>query len=230
LAAFLRSFSLPAASAYRTQPGCVRTLLAIGLVGNLIGGFAMAETIHFDPDPVGALPPGWTAGVTGRGSHHWSVEPDPDSPPKPNVLKQSGRGDFPWCVVRGASLADGFVEVRFKPIEGTEDQAGGVVWRWKNGDNYYIARANALENNISLYYTQNGRRNTIKYVSAPVAARQWHTLSVDFGGTRIRVVLDGKLYIELDDRHIAGPGAVGVWTKADSVTLFDDFSYGAARR
>ena len=190
----------------------------------------MADTIHFNADPAGALPSGWTAGVTGRGSHRWSVEADTDTASKRNVLRQSGRGDFPWCVVRGASLADGFVEVRFKPISGAEDQAGGLVWRWKDGDNYYVARGNALENNVSLYYTQNGRRNTIKYVSAPVAARQWHTLSVDFAGTHIRVALDGRVYVELEDRHIAGAGAVGVWTKADSVTLFDDFSYGAARR
>jgi len=186
----------------------------------------MAQTLHFNNDRTGALPPAWIAGVTGRGSHRWSVESDPTAPSRPNVLKQNGRGDFPWCVLRDAMIADGFVEVRFKPLEGEEDQAGGVVWRWKNGDNYYVARANALENNVSLYYTQNGRRTTIKYVPATVAARQWHTLSVRFAGTRIRVALDGAPCIELEDDHIAGPGSVGVWTKADSVTLFDDFAYG----
>jgi hypothetical protein len=142
------------------------------------------------------------------------------------VLKQSGVGEFPWCVRTAASLADGFVEVKFKPLSGRDDQAGGVVWRWKDGDNYYVARANALENNVSLYYTQNGRRNTIKYVDAPVAANVWHTLRSEFIGNRIRILLDGKAYIEMDDGHIAGSGAVGVWTKADSVTAFDDFAYG----
>ena len=186
----------------------------------------MAETIHFDADTVGALPPGWIAGVTGRGSHRWTVETDASAPSKPKVLKQSAHGDFPWCVVRDASLADGFVEVKFKPLSGKDDQAGGLVWRWKDGDTYYVARANALENNVSLYYTQNGRRNTIKYVTAPVATGQWHTLRVEFAGKRIRVMLDGKPYIELDDEHLSGPGAVGVWTKADSVTVFDDFAYG----
>jgi hypothetical protein len=120
------------------------------------------------------------------------------------------------------------VEVRFKALSGREDQAGGLVWRWKDGDNYYVARANALENNVSLYYTQNGRRNTIKYVDAPVAKNQWHALRVEFAGQRIRVLLDGKRYIELDDARITGSGAVGVWTKADSVTAFDDFAFGAA--
>ena len=91
---------------------------------------------------------------------------------------------------------------------------------------YYVARANALENNVSLYYTENGSRKTIKYVDAPVPPNVWHTLRVEFNGQSIKVVLDGKTYIELKDGHIAGSGAVGVWTKADSVTAFDDFSYG----
>src|SRR6185295_3580813 len=109
-----------------------------------------------------------------------------------------------------------------------EDQAGGLVWRWKDGDNYYVARANALENNVSLYYTEGGRRITIKYVDAPVAGNQWHTLRAEFAGKTIRVLLDGKRYIEVEDTHIRGTGAAGVWTKADSVTAFDDFSWGAA--
>ena len=129
----------------------------------------MAETIDFDADAAGAVPSGWTAGVTGRGASRWTVEPDVTAPSKPNVLKQSARGDFPWCVKNDAQLVDGYVEVKFKPIAGKDDQAGGVVWRWKDGDNYYVARANALEDNVSLYYTQNGRRITIKYVDAPVA-------------------------------------------------------------
>ena len=187
----------------------------------------MAETFNFDADTVGKVPAGWTAGVTGKGAYRWSVEADASAPSQPNVLKQSGRGDFPWCVRRGISIADGRVEVRFKPIAGTEDQAGGVVWRWKDGGHYYVARANALENNVSLYYTQAGRRITIKYVDAPVAGDKWHALRVEFSGTHIRVALDGKIYIDIDDDHIAGAGAVGVWTKADSVTLFDDFAYAA---
>ena len=184
------------------------------------------SAIDFDSDAAGAMPQGWQCGVTGRGASVWMVQHDPTAPSAPNVLKQSGVGDFPWCVRRDASMADGFVEVKFKPLSGREDQAGGVVWRWKDGDNYYVARANALEGNVSLYYTEKGSRKTIKYVNAPVAKGAWHTLRAEYRGTRIRVLLDGKAYMEVDDSHIAGMGAVGVWTKADSVTLFDDFSFG----
>jgi hypothetical protein len=189
---------------------------------------ALLNVVNFDSSAAGALPDGWKAGVTGTGTPRWSVERDATAPSAPNVLKQSGRGTFPWCV-KDAALADGVVEVKMKPVSGREDQAGGVVWRWKDGDNYYVARANALENNVSLYYTERGSRKTIKYVDAPVAANAWHTLRVEFAGTRIRVILDGVARIELDDSHIRGAGAVGVWTKADSVTLFDDFAYGAAK-
>jgi hypothetical protein len=196
------------------------------LCGMLPEGVVMAETINFDSDPAGSPPAGWTAGVTGRGSHRWSVETDASAPSPPHVLKQSGRGDFPWCVRSGTSFADGYVEVKFKALAGKEDQAGGVVWRWKDGDNYYVARANALEDNVSLHYTRDGRRNTIKYVDAPVAGNRWHTLRAEFSGKRIRVTLDGKAYIAVDDERIGGAGAVGVWTKADSVTAFDDFSLG----
>jgi hypothetical protein len=188
---------------------------------------AFAETHDFDRDKPGTLPNGWSCGVTGKGTPRWAVEGDSSAPSRPNVLRQSGSGTFPWCVRTGVSLADGFVEVKFKPEKGREDQAGGIVWRWKSGDDYYVARANALENNVSLYYTAGGKRNTIKYVDAPVPPNVWHTLRVEFAGARIKVLLDGKPYIEQQDAHISGAGAVGVWTKADSVTAFDDFAYGA---
>jgi hypothetical protein len=206
----------------------MKEILMIALT-SLVSTAVSAQVVTFDSDAVGSVPAGWTCGVTGRGTPLWAVAADSSAPSKPNVLKQSGSGTFPWCVVKGVALADGFVEVKFKPIDGREDQAGGLVWRWKDGDNYYVARANALENNVSLYYTERGSRRTIKYVDAPVARGTWHTLRVEFADARIAVALDGKRYIELDDKHISGPGAVGVWTKADSVTAFDDFAYGAAR-
>ena len=187
---------------------------------------AAAETDTFDHAQLGIAPADWACGVTGRGSPKWAIEADTTAPSKPNVLKQSGSGAFPWCVKKSVSISDGFVEVKFRPLEGREDQAGGLMWRWKDGDNYYVARANALENNVSLYYTEAGQRMTLKYVDAPVPRDQWHVLRVEFSGKSIKVLLDGKSCIDIDDNHISAPGAVGVWTKADSITAFDDFSFG----
>lgn len=204
-------------------------MASIGRLVMLIfpAALALAQNDNFDSAKVGVAPIGWICGVTGRGSPKWTVEADAFAPSKPNVLKQSSSGTFPWCVQSGTAIADGFVEVKFKPLEGREDQAAGVVWRWKDADNYYVARANALEDNVSLYYTEKGHRITIKYVDAPVARNQWHILRVEYSAKHITVFLDGRRYIELDDGHIAGAGAVGVWTKADSVTAFDDFVFGA---
>jgi hypothetical protein len=183
-----------------------------------------AEPMNFDTQPIGRPPAGWTCGATGKGAPMWTVESDASSAHR--VLKQSGRAPFPWCVKDDTSLTDGWVEVKFRPLSGREDQAGGVVWRWKDGDNYYVARANALENNVSLYHTSAGSRRTIQYRDAPVAKDTWHTLRVDFQGSAIRVTLNGKTTIDLQDSHIQGAGKVGVWTKADSVTAFDDFTFG----
>ena len=205
-----------------------KTVMGIGYLAMsmLAAAPAWAETDNFDSAQVGVPPADWTCGVTGRGSPKWAIEAEASAPSRPNVLKQSGSGTFPWCVKKSASMQDGFVEVKFKPLAGREDQAGGLVWRWKDGDNYYVARANALEDIVSLYYTEKGNRITIKYVDAPVPRDQWHTLRVEFSGKSIKVLLDGKSYIALDDNHISGAGAVGVWTKADSVTAFDDFTFG----
>jgi hypothetical protein len=199
---------------------------ALSIAVVLTATTALAGDENFDAVAPGALPADWVCGVTGKGSPEWKVEADASAPSQPNVLKQSGSGTFPWCVKQPAQITDGFVEVKFKPLAGREDQAGGLVWRFKDANTYYIARANALENNVSLYHTQNGRRITIKYVNAPVAANQWHALRVEFAGKAIKVMLDGKPYIAVENDQIAGAGSVGVWTKADSVTAFDNLSYG----
>jgi hypothetical protein len=199
------------------------TLIAIATI--LTATTAFAETDTFDRASTGSPPPDWACGITGQGTPRWTVEADASAPSSPNVLKQSSKtprgAAYPWCVKRGISIADGHVEVKFKPIEGQEDQAGGAVWRWKDGDNYYVARANVLESNVWLYYTERGRRISIRSVDAPVAGNQWHTLRVEFSGARIKVLFDGKQLIDLTDSHISGAGSVGVWTKA---TMFDDLA------
>ena len=173
--------------------------LALSIAVTLAATAALAASENFDEVKPGEIPDGWTCGVTGKGSPIWKVEADASAPSSPNVLKQSGSGTFPWCIRQSVRIADGFVEVKFKPLAGRADQAGGVVWRFKDGDEYYIARANALENNVSLYHVEKGRRLTIKYASAPVVAQKWHTFRVEFSGKSIKVLLDGKQYIGLDE-------------------------------
>src|SRR5712671_7533589 len=183
----------------------------------------MAGTIDFDNTPAGSLPPNWTATQTGKGKARWAVVQDDSAPSKSNVLKQSGEATFPVCVKTDAMVTDGFVEVKFKPISGKEDQAGGIIWRYKDENNYYVTRANALEDNVTIYHTIKGKRVAFKNVNTKVSPATWHTLRVDFIGNKFTVAFDGKKVIEATDNSFSDAGEVGVWTKADSVTLFDDF-------
>ena len=206
--------------------GTTLKLITVILISTFLPIFsAYADQVNFDKDKPNKAPNGWRCGLTGKGNPKWMVTRDITAPSHPNVLSQSGWGTFPWCVIPGVSLSKGFVEVKFKPLSGKIDQAGGLIWRFKDGNQYYVARANALENNISLYYVEKGRRKTITYVDAPVPHNKWNTLRVEFAGDGIKVFLNGKKYIQLKDKNISGAGAVGVWTKADSKTLFDDFIY-----
>ena len=193
----------------------------------LVMAAGQSETVTFDKAEGGKPPSGWTATQTGSGKAQWAVVQDDSAPSKPNVLKQSGQAAYPVCIKDDTSIKDGFVEVKFKPVSGREDQAGGVLWRAKDANNYYVARANALESNVTVYHTVNGRRTEKKRVRMPVAASQWHTLRVDFQRTHFVVRLDGKDALAWDDETFKDAGKVGVWTKADSVTLFDDFAYGS---
>lgn len=182
--------------------------------------------IDFDKDQAGKAPAGWTATQTGTGAAQWLVVQDSTAPSRPNVLKQSGMATYPVCLRDDSNIKDGFVEVKFKPLSGKEDQAGGVAWRAKDANNYYVARANALEDNVTIYHTVNGRRTEKKRTTMKVTPNQWHDLRVDFQDSHIAVTLDGKKALDWDDGTFKDAGKVGVWTKADSVTLFDDFSYG----
>ncbi len=192
----------------------------------LATSIALADTVNFDDLKTGAPPLGWTATQTGSGKAAWSVVADDTAPSKPNVLKQSAEATYPVCIKDDTSVKGGFVEVKFKPISGKEDQAGGVVWRCHDANNYYIARANALEDNVTIYHTIKGRRTEKKRFETKVSSNQWHTLRVDFHGNTFTVTFDGKKALEWQDDTFKDAGKVGVWTKADSVTLFDDFTYG----
>jgi hypothetical protein len=195
------------------------------------------HAIGFESNRTGVAPEGWTATLTGSGDPKWTVESDDSAPSKAKVIRQSGRATFPLLLNNDASIKDGFVEVKFKAIAGSEDRAAGVVWRAKDANNYYVARANALEDNFVLYKTANGVRSALDIVgrkggygvSVPVPANVWHTLRVDFKGSRFTASFNGTPMLEVEDSTFTEGGKVGLWTKADSVTLFDDVSYGETK-
>lgn len=190
-------------------------------------------TIHFDDAAPGGVPPGWTSDRTGKGEAKWAVAREDSAPSRPNVLKQSGEAAYPVCLKDEPAFQDGFVEVKFKAVAGKQDQAGGVIWRAQDADNYYVCRANALEDNVTLYKTVAGKRTVLDIVgrtggygvAEKVAARRWHTLRVEFAASRFKIIFNGQALFEVEDHTFKRAGKVGLWTKADSVTLFDDFSF-----
>jgi hypothetical protein len=209
------------------------TAMKLSLILIVTGACAVAETENFDK-AAGSAPKGWTSAVTGSGAAKWTIERDDTAPSKPNVIKQSGEGTHPILLNDGSSVKDGFVEVKGKALEGKEDQVIGVVWRAKDKDNYYVCRANAIEGNIVLYKTVKGKRDALDIVGrkggygvkANVPPQQWHTLRVDFAGDTFAVKWNGKEVFKVQDATLSDLGKVGLWTKADSVTAFDDFKFG----
>ncbi len=192
------------------------------------------NTVSFENTQIGATPEGWTATLTGKGDPKWTVERDETAPSKQKVLKQSGRATYPLLLKNDTNIKDGFIEVKFKAIAGSQDRAGGVVWRARDANNYYVVRANALEDNFVLYKTVNGVRSAVDIVgrkggygvSVPVPANTWHSLRIDFEATRFKAFFNGEELFEVDDPTFTEAGKVGLWTKADSVTLFDQMTYG----
>jgi len=203
------------------------------LVTMLAAAMAISQTVNFDQSTT--APDGWLFGVTGNGAAKWEIVPDRAAASPPNVLRQSGEATFCWAVSTKHPFRDGYAEVKIRPIAGKEDQAGGLVWRFKDANNYYVVRANALEGNVVLYKTVNGKRSSLQVngrmfgygVDTNVAEGKWSVLRVEFAGNLFTVFYEGKKLFQVEDDTFGDAGAVGVWTKADSVTLFDDFSYGS---
>src|SRR6266702_4445682 len=182
----------------------------------------MAETrINFDDVAAGGLPPGWRSGVTGTGQARWEVVASETSASKPNVVKQSGEATFAWAVKSDVKIRDGLAEVKFKPTSDKEDQAGGLVFRFQDGNNYYVVRGNALQDNVVLYKTVNGKRSSLQVkgrmfgygVDTNVPKGKWSTLRVEFRGNLFTVFFNGKRLFEVEDDTFKEAGAVGVWTK-----------------
>src|SRR3977135_2471395 len=155
----------------------------------LIGVNDMSNhAISFESARTGVAPEGWTVTLTGSGDPRWTVESDETAPSKSKVLKQSGRATYPLLLKNDTSIKDGFVEIKFKALAGSHDRAAGIVWRAKDTNNYYVTRANALEDNVVLYKTVKGTRSSLDIVgrkggygvNVAVPSGTWHTLRIDF--------------------------------------------------
>jgi len=205
------------------------------LVSTAVVAYAQTKRIDFNNDKVGQPPSGFSFGLTGKGNPGvWVIKRDEASPDHHNVVAQTDPDPtgyrFPVCVYDGLAAKDVDVTVKFKPISGKGDQGAGIVWRYKDQDNYYIVRANALENNVVLYKVENGKRTDLPLVGEgrtygkkeKVPSGQWGTLRVVAKGNLFEVYHDGKKLYEVQDPTFKDAGKVGLWTKADSVIYFDD--------
>lgn len=191
-----------------------------------------ALTFGFDADKTNGPPAGFSFGRTGGGKDgRWHVQAAADAPSAPNVLTQVDADPtdnrFPVAVVEGSSFKDVRLSVSCKSVSGAVDQACGLVFRFKDPNNYYVVRANALEDNVRLYSVKGGSRTQFASWSGKVATKVWHKLTVEAKGDRFVVTFDGKQILDERDSTFTDAGKVGVWTKADSITQFDELSASA---
>jgi hypothetical protein len=171
---------------------------------------------NFDTDPVGGLPSGAQA-FTGQ----WAVRAEADAPSPPNALCQTGAAEFPALSLDSTQYTDLTLTSRFKPISGREDQAAGLIFRVQDKDNYYILRANALEDNVNFYIYRGGRRSGLRGANTRVPSGTWQELRVEVQGNQFRGFLNGQQVADSSDDTYKS-GGIGLWSKADSVTCFDD--------
>jgi Domain of Unknown Function (DUF1080) len=199
----------PAAASPATSPA-----------GNPAGVASPTAQVHlwtFDADAAGGLPPG--AEVF---SGTWAVRAEADAPSPPNALCQTGTAEFPALALGDGAYVDLLLSARFEPVAGKEDQAAGLIFRIQDQGNYYILRANALEGNVNFYKYQGSRRSILKDSKAEVPSGLWQGLRLEVRGNTYRGFLNGQQVVEATDDTFKAAGRVGLWTKADSVTCFDD--------
>ncbi len=178
---------------------------------------------NFDNDIPGSIAKGFTNEVG-----EWKVVADPSAPSQPNVLAQLAKNSgstFNVTLLGDTNYKDIDISVRMKAVAGKEDQGGGLVWRAKDAKNYYVGRYNPLEDNYRLYKVEKGRRSQLK--SADINhTGGWHTLRVTMKGNLIQCYYDGQKYLEARDNTFSGGGKIGLWTKADAQSQFDDLTAG----
>jgi hypothetical protein len=205
------------------------SLMMMLIVGMIDNDDKVLRKWNFDDAAIEKLPTGWTTSMTGEGNGSiWKVVEDKTAPSKTNVLAQTAESPnalFNLCVADNTSFKDVNVSVAFKANKGKIDQGGGIVWRYSDPNNYYIARFNPLEDNYRFYKVVDGKRTqlaTKEGLKAP--AGQWHLLSIQMQGEKIECHLNGIKHLEAKDNTLTKAGKIGLWTKADAQTSFDDFT------
>lgn len=176
---------------------------------------------NFDRDKTGAIAAGFTSEVG-----VWKTVADESAPSRPNVLEQSAKNERPVfnvTLASGTSYTNVDITVKLQSIAGEIDQGGGVVWRARDAKNYYIARYNPMEDNYRVYKVEDGRRTQLG-TSDVKRSEGWHTLRVTMTGERIECYYDGRKYLDVSDSTFKGAGKIGLWTKADAQTHFDDLT------
>lgn len=213
---------------------CNSTVAALAglLIAAALGAVEPPVKVYdFDAEAVGSPPAGFELARTGRGAPGvWVVRTEsPSSTGKANhVLVQESKDPtdyrFPLCVATQGQYQDVTLSVRAKPLSGEVDQGFGLVWRYRDADNYYLTRCNADEDNCTIYHVVKGVRRSFQNHSIKVATRTWHTLKLDARGPHFVVWFDGTQVLDATDDTFKAAGRVGLWTKADSVIQFDDFT------
>ena len=201
----------------------------LACVGLSIGIVAMADqvTVGFDKDDVGKGPHAFSFALTGQGKPGaWIVQKDDVTHGNVLVQTDGDRTDyrFPLAIYNDFTAKDVDLAVQFRAISGKGDQGAGLVWRYRDQNNYYVTRCNALEDNCTIYHVVNGRRVAFQNKNVKVATNMWHTLKVVAAGDHFVVTYDGKTVLDAKDSTFADAGRVGLWTKADSVMAFDDLT------
>lgn len=220
---------------FETRNRAMRTLAGVFLLVGVISVPGAVGLERFEDLGPEALAAQWLFGKTGEGAEKWALTTDFTAPSGSMVLKQAGRADYALALRREPEIKNGSVQVKFKALSGEKDQAGGIIWRARDLQNYYICRANALENNVVLYSVEKGKRKPLDIVGRsggygveiPVPSREWHTLRIEFRGDLFAVYFNGRHLFDVRDSLFRGSGKVGLWTKADSEAVFDDFVFTA---
>lgn len=216
----------------------MKYILGLLLVGVTLAAQEPARrVIDFESDKPGQPPSSFSLALTGSGRPGvWVVRKDDAAPNRGNVLAQTDADRtsyrFPVAVFNDVTTKDVDISVRFRPVSGGVDQAAGLVWRYQDANNYYIVRANALEGNVVLYKVENGKRTDLPLKGsgrtygkkANVPKNTWSLMGVTVRGPLFTVSVNGQGLYEVEDTTFTSPGKVGVWTKADSVTYFDDLT------